>query len=990
LTHGGGICDAGYSTSRPVILDADGTTPARGWKEKETEMNPCPLDAAVLALRRAGTQIVPASIVAAALLSSVLPASADELQDGWVSLDGVTTTPTPPTVEVLSSSSSEIVLLVKTPGVLCETVVEDTIEFQKITAPGCYHSPDVGYPGLPLVGQLIAVPEGAELEVSVAVPDSGDTVYFSDMAVYPTPALVIEYTPEGWEYLVEEFALDEGYYQSGYYPTEVASVGGQGSLRGQGVARVTVYPVQFDGSTSELVAYPELLVTISCSGGRGGLEEPTRVAELVLPNYEGGDEREGVPADTGKWEVCTSVADCDTLETDYLMVVEGDLMGSIEMLAEHRSLWNGYNVAVVSDATVMANANSQTISDLVIKKFIQDLWDLQGDTHSAEHMEDGRLGYVLLVGDARSDDRYSLIPAHQAGAITTDHWYACLEGDDEYADVMIGRIAAGDASEFEIEASKIRYYEINASSEQDWRHNALLSCGFAWRGAQSDTSCHMSDSTAMAVTVHDAFGAVEALGYEIDQIHAHEQGGADCWEQRGATRPLNRSAVDNTGYHLVELCVHGYEYGTHTFDWWDAENLANGTKYGFWMAYSCLTGSFDYVKSGVPTDCLGELLLHGNGEENGAIAYFGATELSSRSAWQFLGRYMWQAFFDEGMCTPGEAIAYAKLRSSSGQGSETDHLMFNLLGDPAIDLFLVDSEGYGTYPDYVVRSSEMSATPDVVSCGEPVQLRALVRNVSNFRPDDPVLVAFETCERDGSGCCLIDTVSVTVPAWGSVWVESEWTPASADAGHRAFRVVVDPDGVRQELHEDNNDAMIDVGVLPNRDGFPVALGGIGGLSPTVADVDNDAELEIIAAARAPGKVKVLSSAGVEEWSFGPSGGQALRGPVACGDLDGNGSQEVVVCRGDTVTALPGAGGTRLWRMLPSGTGLDGGPVLADVVGGDGKLEVLVTRTWVGRRGLPSQARGGEEQRVGLVVAWAHTGRQRGCPVRGVGQVRRRG
>jgi hypothetical protein len=853
-------------------------------------------------------------------------------------------------VEVLSSTSSEIVLRVTTPGFLCETVVEDTMEFHRVTVPDCYHSPDVGLACVPLIGQLIAVPEGAELEVSVV---ASDTVHFEDAAVYPTPALVVEYTEEGWEYLVEEFALDEAYYDSGYYPGDVAIVDAEGSLRGQGVARVVVYPLQFDGSTSELVAYPELEVTISCSGGRGGLGEPTgplsRVAGLVLPNYEGEQQSRRERTDDGEWDICTSVAACDTLGADCLMIVDGDLMGSIEMLALHRSAWNGYNVAVVSDATVMANYNNaEEISDEAIKEFISDVYH----ECEAEHMEDGRLGYVLLVGDARSDDPHDLLPAHEAGSITTDHWYACvapLGGNDEYADVMIGRLAVGDVSEFEIEATKIQSYEINADSGDDWRHNALLSCGFAWQGV----GCNPDDQ-GMASTTDSAFSAVDPQGYDVDQIHAHEQWepGCTCSDQYEDSRELNRAAISDTGYHLVELCVHGDEPETYTFTDEDAGLLWNGEKLGFWMVYSCVTGSYDYVDSGTPVDCLGEVLLHASGEDhdaNGAIGYFGSTENCTYTAWTYLGTYLWKAFFDKSLHSPGEAIAYAKLRSMAVVSSTDDHLMFNLLGDPAIDLFLTDVPGYGTYPDYVVRSSQMRAVPDEAAPDDEIHLRARVRNQSCFRPDpeDEVTVFFQMCEEDGSECVFVDSFVVYLPAWGYEDLDLYWVPQAADIGHRRFRVVADPRDVKDELYEDNNAGMIDVAVLPEADGFPVRLDGEGGFSPIVADVDNDRELEIVAAVRDPGLVSIRSVSGGEEWTFDPPGEDPLRGPPACGDLDGNDSLEVVICYGNYVSARRGAGGAPApsWSTARYVNGLCSGPVLADVALGDGNLEVLVTQEY---------------------------------------------
>jgi hypothetical protein len=771
--------------------------------------------------------------------------------------------------------------------------------------------------------------------------------------VYPTPALVVEYTEEGWEYLVEEFALEEAYYDSGWYPGDIAIVDAEGSLRSQGVARVVVYPLQFDGSTSELVAYPELEVTISCSGGRGGLGEPTgplsRVAGLVLPNYEGGGEREGAPADTGKWDICTSVAACDTLGADYLMIVDGDLMGSIETLAEHRSLWNGYNVAVVSDSTVMVNAGSQAISDEAIKEFISDVYH----ECEAEHMEDGRIGHVLLVGDARSDAPYDLLPAHEAQIndtliITTDHWYACvapLGGNDEYADVMIGRLAVGDVSELEIEASKIRYYEINATQDDEWRRNALLSCGFAYG---SDQSCNGSD-VEKAASVDAAFEATEMPGYAVDSIHAHLMPGSSCNHKRTLASEMNVEWLESVGYHLVELCAHGWEEGTDTFRPWNADTLQTGDTLTFWMVYSCSPGAYDYVKYESAADCLGERLMHAN-EMSGAIGFFAASETVGNS-WKYLGRHMWRAFFDYDLFTPGEAIACSKLWNQSCAGEKCDHLRYNLLGDPAIDLFLTDSQGYGTSPDYVVRGIDMSATPDLVACGETVHLRARVRNVSNCRVGEPVMVRFQACEPDGSECSRIDSFSVVVPAWGSAVLDLYWEPGAADAGHRGFRVVADPGGEQTELHEDNNAAVIDVGVLPEAAGFPVSLEGDEGLSPVVVDVDNDGDVEIIAAVRTPGRVSARSASGTEEWAFDPFGDQDLRGPVACGDLNGSDTLRVVVCYGDTVAALRGPTGRRAWRMRPRGTGLDSGAVLADVRGGDGHPEVLVTRTW-SKTGLP--------------------------------------
>ncbi|MBN2564915.1 MAG: hypothetical protein JXB46_04315, partial [Candidatus Eisenbacteria bacterium] len=294
---------------------------------------------------------------------------------------------------------------------------------------------------------------------------------------------------------------------------------------------MTVYPIRFDGNASHLVAYPELEVTLSCDGGRGGLGEPTgplsRIVELVLPNYEGGGTRGSASADTGHVEVCSDPQDCAEAHTDYLMHVDTALMDSIGILAEHRAAWNGYNVGVVSTSSVVSYAGAAAISDSIIRDFIQEVYQ----SGSAEHMADGKLGYVLLVGDARSDNPNTLVPAHEAGVITSDHWYACVEGDDEYADIMLGRLATSHVSELVTEAHKIRYYEVNASSEDSWRDNALLACGFAW--GWDHESCYEGDDSK-AATTDSAFQAAAICGYRVDETHAHEMPGTTCRLQRDA------------------------------------------------------------------------------------------------------------------------------------------------------------------------------------------------------------------------------------------------------------------------------------------------------------------------------------------------------------------------------------------------------------------------------------------------------------------------
>ena len=893
------------------------------------------------------------------LLLMLIPAvvfATGGLPDGWISFDGVTVTPTAPRLQIISSSSSQIQLIISTPGMLCETIEHDGTDYKRLSFPEYFHSTVTGDPALPAVRQLLAMPRGCEISVSATAMDS---LLYTDCVVYPVEAEVIRYTEEGWPYIDYEFALNEqAYSRSGGYPSPRISTGSSGSFRGQGVAKLTSYPVRFDASTSEVCVYPELLVTLDLTGGSGGMSEELgpfgRIAEELLLGYAGVGGGSRLSAGTGRWGVHNSVASCADSLTDYLMIVEESLTGcpAVERLAQHRAEYNGYNVAIVPDAAVIDHHGQQEISSEAIKDFIQSLYDIG----SAEHFIDGKLGYVLLVGDARDEANgglNDLLPAHEAESITTDHWYACVgEEEDWYPDLMIGRLCASDTTELRREVQKFIKYEQEASSADSWRTDVLLTSGFAWLGQPNPVTAR-TDST-MAMNVHTAFDAVREImpegDYAVEEAHAHEQdvGGGDHTDQKDQIRSLHRARV-SSGVHLLESCVHGAMHECDTFRRSDVPLLTNtGGQLPFWMNYSCSTGAYDQYEPELPTyDCLGEALMHQNepveGGATGALGYFGSSEVSN-PAWGNLGLYVWQGIFEDGHHRIGDFITFAKMKRLSRSGDEELILMYNLLGDPAIDIMLTDTggSGYSSAPDYVVTPLGISLSSMSPPVGSTLTIAVEVENQSNYTPDDYVSVVFEICERDTTVCTPFDTVYVTPPAWGMELAETEWDPQDTDIGHRLLRVTVTPLSGPDELFTDNNTAELPLGVGFDRAGFPHSLWGTEGLSITVADVDGSLPKEIVASVRMPGKVVVYSAAGESLYCFEVPNQAALRGPPAVADLNAHGAPEIVICYGDHVDAIDGASGESFWTLPCHVKGLDSAPVIGDFIAGDaGSLEVVV-------------------------------------------------
>ncbi|MBD3348062.1 MAG: hypothetical protein GF400_02560, partial [Candidatus Eisenbacteria bacterium] len=216
------------------------------------------------------------------LVVSLAAAAQAALPHGWVSLDRTTTQPEAPRLQLLDSTESGLSLRVSVPGFECETVDHGGAAYQKLELPGYWRTEAIGSPWIPVVRQLIAIPEGADVTVRVT---AGDPVTYEGCLLYPVPKEV-----KGDDRAWMEFAFDaSAYSQRGYYPAELGAVEMTGVLRGQGVALIAYRPVQYDPSSRQLRVYSEATVDVSFVGGRGGLSENlgplNRTAEELLPNF---------------------------------------------------------------------------------------------------------------------------------------------------------------------------------------------------------------------------------------------------------------------------------------------------------------------------------------------------------------------------------------------------------------------------------------------------------------------------------------------------------------------------------------------------------------------------------------------------------------------------------------------------------------------------------------------------------------------------------
>jgi len=623
---------------------------------------------------------------------------------------------------------------------------------------------------------------------------------------------------------------------------------------------------------------------------------------------------------------CSSVADCETLGADILYVVAEQFNGSPipRALATHHASYLGLNVAIVN----MANIGATDAAGL--HEFIQEVYE----TQSAEHFGDGHLGFVLLIGDAYADDNATvMIPTYDGYGgqeLASDHYYACVAGEDDLEDVMLGRLSVGNIDELVAVISKTANHTPMPSGE-DWWKRSMLVAGLFYT---------IKDDY---VELFDEYEEIIPDDHGVDRIYRHDFANDYLCAQAVA-------GAFNDGYLFINFAGDGWiSEWYRTFRTTNIAGLSNADRLPIVLSMACMTGWFDNTTEQDLTgsyDCLAEQLVNASGK--GAIACLAAPRNSDGGMFRTLTKRIYEAAFDQGCAFLGETIAVAKLLHLQDGGNVDYTRHFNLFGDPAL-IYRSDSAPAGL-PDLTVRPHEIVWDPETVAAGSDLTVTVPVFNQSSQPAPEVTVTLSGDC--DGDAYSYSETTTV-VPGWGRASVSFD-IPNMA-IGEHAITIEIDPEGEVDELDEGNNSAARTVYAYPHPEGFPVDL-ETDLHSPSVA-VGDDGPLIILFDEEA--RLWAVSSEGTIEWHSNTSLDPldfGLEIAAACGDIDGDGNDEIVCTRRMGLMAFD-RDGTSLWNINTDD--IIGYPILADV-DADTDLDIIVATKafWGSGAGIHAYDEGG--------------------------------
>jgi len=366
------------------------------------------------------------------------------------------------------------------------------------------------------------------------------------------------------------------------------------------------------------------------------------------------------------YQVMTPDLRISGLGADYIFITPDDSLGQdiLQPLIDVRES-QGLTCKVVCLDTIFDNFSHGIRGPEAIHMFLQYAY-----THWTP-----RPRFCLLIGDGyyrhlQNIGVENLTPVYhfqtwKYGAAASDYRYSLLVGDDDFAEIAIGRLPVQDQEELSVIVDKIVSYE--TSPPEPWKNRYLL----IGSGGTDDVFRVQSEHIINEI-VPDAIRP-ERLYLSGSLLDPYV----------GGTEDLLRHMRD--GVALVNFRGHGggaiwADAGLLDLD--DIELIDNSGRLPIMTSMTCFTADFASQRIS-----LGEALICE--PENGAIAFWGASGVGWVNADYYMVQELFKIFETQPELTLGEMIQLAKrnfLIAYPGTISRSDAYQYNLLGDPAMTM----------------------------------------------------------------------------------------------------------------------------------------------------------------------------------------------------------------------------------------------------------------------------------------------------------------
>ncbi|MBI9037280.1 MAG: T9SS type A sorting domain-containing protein [Bacteroidales bacterium] len=612
--------------------------------------------------------------------------------------------PEAPIITLIQSDNQQVEFTIEVCGMFKTDINEEGESFQRIEIPGAGKTDETGEPELPYIRQLIAIPECDNVVLSVNITGQTD---FNNFNIYPAPDYEEIQNPDSSFYLQEVFYKNDTVYEQNIYlPGINAEIISMGYLRSQKYAEIYIYPIQFNPVTQHIEVYSNYQITLNFINPTTDVNLNTgifnNVASNTMLNYVSSGIRASVNDNVQgngnvQWVSLTSPSQADNIVADYLIICAEDFFqpnepnSEVLRIANHRASYNGFDVVILDANNIISDElgffyeglnqvppSTEFKKEQRIRTCIRRVYEGE----NAQHTYDGKLGYVLLIGDSEYGSNLGMPTSKDdnPGAsiegvqYPSDYYYSCLtsiDGDyDDFGELFVGRFCVDNnlingLTELHNLVSKTIYFESEATFE-GWRDQVGVLIGeeFTHLGYMYEYFNFMDDLVPTSFTV--------------DKLDPSDP---------NFTKQDIYDVFNTDGVSLFIYYGHGdkrkWLYGSDFITSAMLEaNLDNSNKPPVVLGNACYTGYFDY-----DIDCFGEILTTYS-ETEGFVGYLGGGRMTRSSYGSInvppieLQELLPYTIFEHLSHITGEYILESKMLSHY----DCHAFAYNYFGDPALNI----------------------------------------------------------------------------------------------------------------------------------------------------------------------------------------------------------------------------------------------------------------------------------------------------------------
>ena len=493
---------------------------------------------------------------------------------------------------------------------------------------------DLGSPDLPRLSTSIIIPDDMKMEVAIT-----NVEYEDYLNVYIAPSkgnLKRDVDPSS-----VPFTYNDNYKKNDFYPGPLAQLDSPYILRDLRGQTVVFYPIQYNPATKTLRVYSRIDVDITSTNDITNDNILSRGSNSIKSNNEFMHIYNDLFINSNNDTRFEFLSD----EGSMLIICYDDFIDEMQSLVDWKNK-KGIHTEIVGINEVGSSPSS-------MQSYINDYY------------YENNLTYLLLVGDINQ------IPTHTVNGAASDPSFGFINGDDSFAEVIVGRFSANNPGELQTQIDRTLDYELGPEFV-DHLDNALgiaSNQGPGYGGLSDDAFNDLLWNDFLSSFTYDSFEGIYDGGGSVSQgINAINEG---------------VGIINYTGHAGQTGWGNGAPLGVN-----DVNNLENAGKLPFIFTVGCNPGEFNTIGESFCEAWLRATDDEGN--PTGAVGHLGSTisqswEPPMHGQWA-MNSILTESYEENISRSYGGIIVNGCMHMNEAQGSagknETNH--WTIFGDPSL------------------------------------------------------------------------------------------------------------------------------------------------------------------------------------------------------------------------------------------------------------------------------------------------------------------